>query len=242
MDRLRFLWRAWRYRLRNDPGEIRSVREHLSPGDTAIDIGAHKGAYTYWMARSVGPAGRVVAFEPQPELASYLKGIFRAPGWRSVTVEAMALSSGKGRARLVIPARHGSTSPGASVELEPGGGSRSCQVDRDSLDVYCGAHPDIRPARFVKCDVEGHELEVFRGAETVLREDAPVLLFECEARHRRNGSIRDVFRHLEDRGYEGRFFLGRRLRPLSEFDEGRHQRAPGSPAYCNNFLFTPKGR
>ena len=31
--------------------------------------------------------------------------------------------------------------------------------------------------------MEGHELDTFRGAEGILTQDRPLLLFECEARH-----------------------------------------------------------
>ena len=56
---------------------------HLQPGDTAVDIGAWRGAYTYWMVKAVGPQGRVVCFEPQPAMISYLRKIKRhaAPGY-----------------------------------------------------------------------------------------------------------------------------------------------------------------
>lgn len=67
--RLRLIYRAWRYRLRIDPGEIRYLLATLRPGRMALDIGAHKGAYSYWMSKAVGPWGEVIAFEPQPELA-----------------------------------------------------------------------------------------------------------------------------------------------------------------------------
>ena len=50
-ERFRFLWRAWRYRWLLDPAEIRAIRARLQPGDFAIDIGVHKGAYSYWMAK-----------------------------------------------------------------------------------------------------------------------------------------------------------------------------------------------
>jgi tRNA A58 N-methylase Trm61 len=39
----------------------------LQPGDTVIDGGAHSGKHTIPMARAVGSAGRVFAFEPSPE-------------------------------------------------------------------------------------------------------------------------------------------------------------------------------
>ncbi len=73
MDRLRWLYRAWRYRLLLERQEVRALRRHLTAGDTAIDIGAHKGAFTYWMLRRVGRDGLVLAFEPQRPLAVALR-------------------------------------------------------------------------------------------------------------------------------------------------------------------------
>jgi hypothetical protein len=70
---LKWLYRALRYRLEKQ--EIKLVQRHLAPGDVAVDVGAHKGAYTWWMRRAVGESGRVYAFEPQPALADNLRGL-----------------------------------------------------------------------------------------------------------------------------------------------------------------------
>src|SRR5438552_1491680 len=42
------------------------LKEHCRPGSTALDLGAHLGLFTMLMARRVGPAGKVYAFEPTP--------------------------------------------------------------------------------------------------------------------------------------------------------------------------------
>jgi hypothetical protein len=59
---------------------------------------------------------------------------------------------------------------------------------------------------FLKVDVEGFELQVFRGAEQILEQHAPVILFECETRHLTEHTMTDVFAFLLDRGYIGSFF------------------------------------
>ena len=38
----------------------------LSEGDRAVDVGANKGSYTYWMRRRVGPTLLVVVARHQP--------------------------------------------------------------------------------------------------------------------------------------------------------------------------------
>ena len=49
--------------------------DYLVPGNIAVDIGAHKGAYTYWMSKYVGEKGKVFSFEPQPQLNKQLRTI-----------------------------------------------------------------------------------------------------------------------------------------------------------------------
>ena len=74
-ERLHMLHRAWRYRLRSERNEIAFLLSQDLRGATVLDIGAHRGSYTYWMHRKVGPQGSVIAFEPQPELVEFLSDL-----------------------------------------------------------------------------------------------------------------------------------------------------------------------
>lgn len=233
-DRVALLVRAWRYRFRVDRHEIRHLLAHLAPGACAVDVGAHKGAYTHWMARAVGPGGRVFAFEPQPALAHRLRQALAAAGKGQVAVENLAISDRPGKLRLRIPA--GGTTCGATLEPREGP-AVEFEVQVTSLDRYFEDHPGLRVG-FLKVDVEGHELAVFRGAERILRTDRPELLFECEARHLGTRPIGEVFRYLEDLGYEGCFYRGGRRIPVSAF-RPEMQRFPGTRSYVNNFAFSP---
>src|ERR1700760_2364461 len=101
--KLKYLYRAYRYRFRVDPAEIRFVRQSLRAGHVAVDIGCHKGAYTYWMRRSVGPSGAVYAFEPQPKQVAYLRNVFSVMSYGNVELVPMALSDKPGQLPLYIP-------------------------------------------------------------------------------------------------------------------------------------------
>jgi FkbM family methyltransferase len=231
---LGFLWRAWRYRLRLDPLEIRTLLAHVAPGDCAIDVGAHKGGYVYWLHRAVGPTGRVFAFEPQPRIADRLRAALAACDLRNVTLENAAVSDRCGEVTMTLPP--GRSTCGAT--LEPRGEARDTfPVRAVTLDHYFETLPSLR-VTFLKCDVEGHELSVFRGADRLLRTHRPALLFECEARHAPARSVRAVFEHLEALGYSGSFFWGGALRPLAEFRPEVHQASPDRRPYANNFFFT----
>jgi len=229
--------RARRYGRRVDPQEIRWMLDLLGPGDLLVDVGAHKGGYTYLMRRAVGASGAVLACEPQPELAAYLRGCVQDFGWTNVTVLECALSSEWGRRTLWRPAD--SPSPAASLDgasLPPG--PIGHEVEVDTLDRVLGVHAPGRPVRLVKVDVEGHELEVLAGARATLEHDRPALLVECEARHAPHRSVADVFAWLEALGYRGSFFLGGARHDVAGFDPGRHQIERRRP-YVNNFVFEP---
>jgi len=62
------------------------------------------------------------------------------------------------------------------------------------------------------------------------------LLFECEERHHRKYSNREVFRYLTDLGYEGFFFAQNRRVPVGEFNVITHGN-PEEENYINNFVF-----
>jgi FkbM family methyltransferase len=238
--RVRLVYRAYRYRWKNDPAEIAFLRTQVRAGTVALDVGAHKGGYTYWLARGVGPRGRVYAFEPQPRLARRLMRMFD-PG--RVVVENAAVSDRAGLMRLHVPT-DGRPSPGASLEATPAATAtgHSLEVRVVMLDDYLVDLPRRgQPVSFLKCDVEGHELNVFRGAEKLLLRDRPVLLFECEQRHHGAHPVGEVFAYLESLGYAGRFFHQGRLEPLARFDPARHQDAAQRGRYCNNFVFSAQG-
>ena len=59
--------------------------------------------------------------------------------------------------------------------------------------------PQDSPISFIKCDVEGHEFAVLRGAERLLARSKPALLVEIEERH--GQTVSEVVGYLSDRGY-----------------------------------------
>lgn len=238
--RARFLWRALKARLRDQRAELGIIRAHLQPGDLVCDIGAHKGSYTFWLSRWVKD-GRVVAFEPQPALAAYLRVALPWVGCRNVIVEEKGVAATTGEATFFIPS---SNSPGASFVTRG-----EAPVDTQRLSVPVVALDDyFAPGQriaLLKIDAEGLEAAIFQGARRILRESRPMLIFECENRHLATSSVADVVALLRGFGYEGAFFgPDGALRPIAQFDAGVHQRQDKArfwddPAYCNNFVFRP---
>lgn len=235
--RSRLIWRALRARYRDDRQELAAIRAALSADGIAVDVGANRGSYLYWMARWA-PRGRVVAFEAQDELVAYLRVVAADMGWDHVAVEAAGVSDRGGELELLVPG--GAVTPGASF-------SRRVAEREDcerrikqvvSLDEYFAPEARIDA---IKVDVEGLEPKVFRGAQRILEESAPLLVFECEGRHLEQGTVLDVLGFLGRRGYRGHFVRRGRLVPVDAFDPEVHQREVGerffaAQDYCNNFI------
>ena len=147
----------------------------VKSGEVAFDIGAHFGEHTVLLSELVGPGGRVCAFEANPERIPALERTIRALS--NASVYPYALSDRAGTSTLFVPDLHSCASLSDWTEGKTGP-TRQVTCEQRRLDDLIAEQKLPRPD-FLKCDVEGAELLVFRGAVDVLnRPDAPIILFE----------------------------------------------------------------
>ncbi len=174
-----FLDRALRWKQPYEPKEVAFLQNYLRPGMTFLDLGAHHGYYTLLASRRVGPRGRVIAFEPSFRERRRL--IFHAfLNWcRNVRVEPFALGSreAQGELYVVLELQTGCNSLRPPVGTGP---TRRVSVAQTTLDLYL-ERTGIPRVDAMKVDVEGGELEAFRGAAGLLaRRPRPVILCEVQ--------------------------------------------------------------
>lgn len=155
-----------------------AILEMCTPGGTAIDIGANYGAHTHTMLVRVGPGGRVIAFEANPEITAHLDA------WKAVhpslTIVQRALSDREGSAEFFVCDNAGFSSLDEREILRHGQtASKKINVALDTLD-HC-VLSSIDSVQLIKIDVEGAELAVLRGAEGVLEKFRPVVIVEMSA-------------------------------------------------------------
>ena len=239
----RFLYRGLKARYVDQRPELAALVGALHPGDVAVDVGANKGSYLLSLSRAT-PKGAVVAFEPQPVLAAYLRQACAASGLGNVVVEAAGVSSAAGVLTLAIPG-DGASSPGASFEASVAASEPCRQIDVPTvtLDGYFAA--DSRRIGAIKVDVEGHEQSVLAGAVGLIDRHRPTIVIECEQRHLTGMTVADVVGFVTARDYSGWFVQRGRRVPIDRFDVAAHQRQQGErfwdgPDYCNNFIFEPR--
>jgi FkbM family methyltransferase len=240
---LRFIYRGFKARYRDQRLEIKNLLKNLKQDSIAIDVGSNKGSYLWSLSKEV-PLGRVIAFEPQPILAKYLVNACIKTNLKNVLVENYGVSSKSGVFSLAIPGKN-LTSPGASFEkaVFERENCKFIKIKTITLDNYFKSEKKHIGA--LKIDVEGHEMSVLIGAKKIINLHKPIILCESEQRHLTKGKVKDVLNFIEALGYDGYLIAKDSLIPVKDFLPDIHQKQVGerywdNPDYFNNFIFKPK--
>lgn len=149
---------------------LAALIDRVVPRDaTVVDVGANIGLSTILLARL---AGRVVAFEPSPPNAAFLRENLALNGIGNVEVVEAAASDAPGALRFHV-ARFGAgshvVSPGHVIEAA----IPAVDVPAVPLDER-----ELPPVAFLKIDAEGHEPNVLAGARALLARDRPLVYTE----------------------------------------------------------------
>ena len=153
-------------------------------GDIVLDVGANVGTHAVFFSHLVRDDGRVLAFEPlEPNIVALRNTIARRSRIPNITIFQMAVGNpGKAREEVVISVP-GDDLTQASLRLQRAGSwegqtnLREYKVSLASLDT----EPEVQALPsidFVKIDVEGGELDVWKGAAETLRRHHPLVYCE----------------------------------------------------------------
>lgn len=155
-----------------EPEMFEALGAILPVGGTFLDIGANKGDFSLFAATRLGPAGRVIAVEPHPENAEWVRRSAALNGFSNVAVEEAALANEAGTARLYIGPKSGHHA------LDP------LTRDRGTIPVAVTTLDDLCRDRAVdrldaiKIDVEGAEDRVIAGGRQTLDRFRPPILLD----------------------------------------------------------------
>jgi FkbM family methyltransferase len=183
---------------------VDALRKFLSPGDVAIDIGAHSGDSTIPIALAVGKSGCVLALEPNRYVFPVLK-------------KNSELNTAK---TTIIPLMFAATPEDAEMEFQYSdsgfcnggrfqgmsrwthGHAFRLKVQGRNLHAFLRKeYPELLPRiRFIKMDTEGYESEVVRSLDSLLKECKPFLKVEVY-RKLDDTQRRELFRLIAAHGY-----------------------------------------
>lgn len=134
----------------------------VRPGDTFVDVGANLGMIALLAARLVGAGGKVLACEPNPELAQHLAALRRDNELAQLEVVPFALGDTATSAALHEFAGHSGW--GSLIATAPDGASESASwtVQVTTGDAVLRRHDREAPLT-LKIDVEGYEVPALQG-------------------------------------------------------------------------------
>ena len=176
----------------------------LSPGDTAVDVGANVGTHSIMMGRRVGAGGRVIAFEPVPATAWAMRENLALNRIENVQLVEAAVSDSCGSIEMNLfdPRYSAWNSRGAPV-IDGIAPVEKVSVRAETLDEMLRTL-DVERVNFLKIDVEGYEIDVLRGASGLLGSGAvDHLCFEISQLplQASGHTAREVFDQLGSFGY-----------------------------------------
>ncbi|TVR18287.1 MAG: FkbM family methyltransferase [Nitriliruptor sp.] len=219
--------------------EVVALDQFLVADGVAVDVGAGFGSYTLSFAARLGPAGRVLSFEPLPGPHAFLRRVIRWLGVANVTLSRQALGAHGGGGEMSLPTRHGlpvhgrafladdAAGPGSNAEFRS---ARAVPVALATLDATVHA-AGLDRVDVIKIDVEGYEPAVLRGAEWTLQTFRPVLLLEIERRHLDRFGVEPaaVVEWLRAHDYD-----------MATLRDGRWRAVDAVTGHHRNYLFTPR--
>lgn len=188
-----------------EAGPVGQLRTVVPAGSAVVDVGANIGFFSLKFARWVGPAGRVIAIEPEGVNARTLRRrVERARLQDVVTVVEAAASDAPGSVSFVRNPLH----PG-DHHIGPGG----APLRAVTLDELTGG--EAHRVSLVKVDVQGAEMMVLAGASRILADQRPALFLEIddEGLAEFGSSARDLLAKLTALGYTGHRLTRRGIGP-----------------------------
>jgi FkbM family methyltransferase len=164
-----------------EPLETLIVSSAVRSSDVVLDIGANVGYYTALLDRLVKPGGQVHSFEPGPGTFRGLQDTKRLLKLEQSVLHPKAISDSVGHIDFWVSTA-GADAQQSTVKVAAfGQHMRRHRVEATTLDAFVAelAGKGVPEVAFVKCDIEGAELSMIKGAQTVISsQNAPIWLIE----------------------------------------------------------------
>jgi FkbM family methyltransferase len=158
-DSLSANWVAWE--LEADDYGLREM--HFDEGDVVIDIGAHIGLFSIFLAKR-WPGLKVFAFEPFPANFANCSRNLRVNGVRNVVLSPKAIANNNRQLTMATDPRNSGGASAIVTAFEPNGVVRD--IPSMTLHEVFSVH-QIRRCKLLKIDCEGMEYEILFGARVL---------------------------------------------------------------------------
>ena len=181
---------------------------------TVYDIGSSEGSLTLLFAEAVKPSGRVVAFEPNPDVFTRLKKRIEENNLSNVLTCNIGIGERNERKKLIVrlyDTGTGSMEKYIQKQIIGEGSYKEYEIEVYQLDNYLD-YFNLPTPDFIKIDVEGMEYECLLGMEGIIKRYKPMLFVEIHGSdlNRKMRNVKKIVNFLDQRGYSLYHFESKR--------------------------------
>ena len=179
-------------------GELYVMKKFLPKSQTVFDVGANIGDWSK-LALEINPKLNIHCFEPSKYTYKKLKENI---GSKVNTNNSGLSSQNKTETLHIFEDGEGMNSIYKRIGLVNLQQNKTEAIELKTLDEYC-QNKNITHINFMKVDVEGHELEVFKGSKSMLHNNCiSIIQFEYGGCNIDSGVfLKDIFGFFENLNY-----------------------------------------
>lgn len=196
--------------------EINFLSQLVQRGSHVADVGAFIGTHSRAFSTLAGRSGKVHSFEPNEHALKALRVNAAISEHGNISIYPIALSSKCDDMEILTPDL---TNLGYSFLQSKSNSPANAKLQSSTLDAEIGF---VDRLDFVKLDVEGMELEVLEGAQTLIDKFSPTIYAEINSlakadcilkwaessRYEAYGCIHDAFNQNNFNNYQDDIFSG----------------------------------
>lgn len=195
------------------------VKKIIKPEFVVIDIGANLGYFAKTFSK-LAHKGKLVAIEPLPQFYEILDHFIGHQ--ENVELHNVALGQNTGIIRMVLPQTNGMMRTGLPHVLRPGEEQTQEKIQDVQMVNTSDFFQTFERIDYIKCDIEGHEWEVFQQLKDTLAKHRPLVQLEIDPKNETH--LFDFFSQLN---YQ-RYGLN-----------GQHCQKENSTHFGGDYLFIP---
>lgn len=167
------------------------VKKLIEPNYTIVDIGANLGYFSKNFAR-LAKNGKLISIEPVPAFFETLS--FFMKKYPHATLYNVALGTEKGTITMVLPQSNGMIRTGLPHIAESEDEKKMHQTQ--DVDIVKGSEllGNLDRLDYIKCDIEGYELNVFQEIKPILEKHLPFV--QVEIADKNLSSMLEIFQSM----------------------------------------------
>ncbi len=168
--------------------EAKILNGLVQPGQCVVEVGANIGSHTIGLAKTVGPSGKVIAYEPQRHCYALLNSQVALNRLDNIWTYRLGVGT-KADTFYLTPPDYAQTGNFGGLSLHSAAQAQSEAVQIVTLDEHlAGEKIDL-----IKVDVEGMEQSVLMGARESIKKYHPTLYIENDRVDKSQNLLQEIF-------------------------------------------------